>query len=164
MTRKANILEALFNLSLLLLPVAAIITISIGGFRIFPQWLIILEVVGCFFLFVLGLDELRGKPTLYQYFVSIFRVLSAGHASFALFQKKTAEALANALITYNRMPAEQRESLSQWIIDNHKSSFKNRFWAIAKIIVSTILLTILVQEPAIIAFKWLLKTLFDFSY
>jgi len=161
---KTIIFESLFNLAIVLSPVIVIITISLGGFEENTQWMNIIFILIGLLILVLGVDELKGKPSIYVALTATFRVLEAGHASLQLLQKRSAEALANALTAFNRMPLEQQETLAQWILDNKKPSFRNQFWAIAKIVTSTILLTTLVQEPAIIAFKWFLKTLFGFSY
>lgn len=163
-TKKIIVLESLFNLFLILTPIAFILIVSTGGFQTVPNWYIIVGILVCLSILLIGVDEIRGKPSLYTDLVAMYRILEAGHVSLQSFRKQSAEALANALLVYKRLPAEEQESLAKWILDNNKPAFINRFWALAKIIVSAILLTILIQEPAIIVFKWFLKTVFNFTY
>jgi hypothetical protein len=164
LARKTIFLESMFNLVLIMLPVVLIITISLGGWDNNPQWIKILFVLVNLFILIVGVDELRGKPSLYTHLVTAYSIFEAGHVSLQTLRKRSAEALSDALQVYKLMTPEQQESLAKWILDNNKPSFVNRFWAIAKIVVSTILLTTLVQEPAIIFFKWFLKTVLGFSY
>lgn len=162
--QKSTILEICFNLVLLTYPIMVIISFSVGGFQSSPIWFTISQILVNLFIFILGVDELKGRPTIFTYAVTAYHILQSGHASVEPLKRKSAETLAGALKVYKRLPVEQQEILAKWIIDNNEPSFLNRFWAIAKIILSTIFLTMFVQEPAIIFLKWFLKTVFGFSY
>lgn len=162
--KKSIFIESLFNLDLMLFPLTAVLTSSVGGFKILPQWFTIISVLACLLILIIGIDELKGKPTIYTHLVTIYSTLEVGHISLQTLRKRSAADLANALASYNRLTSEQQEALGNWILDNNKPSFINRFWAITKIVVSTVLLTTLVQEPAIILFKWFLKKIFGYTY
>jgi len=163
-TKRTAVFESLFNFVILALPVSIVIGFSIGGFKTSPLWLTLTSVLVSLVILILGVEELKGRPTIYTYFITTYRILESGYVTVDTLRKKSAEALADALKVYKRLPEEQQNILAKWILDNNEPSFLNRFWAISKIIVSTILLTMLVQEPAIILLKWFLKTVFNFSY
>ena len=89
---------------------------------------------------------------------------ATGEVSLQTIQSKKAEALQTALQEFKKMPPLQQEQLSEWIVANFKPNTMQRVWGILKLVVSTFLLTILAQEPAVAFLKWFLKHFFNISY
>jgi len=115
-------------------------------------------------LFSIGVDDLKGAPSLLSRAVVFYFGAATGEVSLQTIQSKKAEALQTALQEFKKMPPLQQEQLSEWIVANFKPNTMQRVWGILKLVVSTFLLTILAQEPAVAFLKWFLKHFFNISY
>lgn len=149
-------------------PIILVFALSSGDSSYFVEkkflWLDSALVVFNLYLFSVGIDDLKGTPSLLSRTVIFYFGASTGELSLQAIQSKKAEALQIALQKFQRLSPLQQEQLSEWIVLNFKPNTIQRIWGIIKLVVATFLLTIIAQEPAVAFLKWLLKYFFDISY
>lgn len=156
--------ENLFNIAFTLLPVLFFIFSSIGKSTHFPSSLIISTILLSLFGFLVGIDELRGSPTLYNTIITNFLDLEKYITTTSTASAIKTSALAQVLKAFSRLTPDEQKQISQFIIETTKPTFSHRLWSIFRIVISTAALAILVEEPVSIFVKWVLKTLFNYSY
>lgn len=158
----------LYDTLLTISPVLLVFALSSGESSYFGEthfaWLDGSIIIYNLFLFSMGIDDLKGIPSLLSRAVIFYFGATSGELSLNALQSRKAEALQTALQAFKQLSPLQQEQLSEWITSNFKPKTMQRIWGIIKLVVSTFLLTILAQEPAVALLKWFLKYFFNIDY
>ncbi|MBE0681587.1 MAG: hypothetical protein IH589_06705 [Anaerolineales bacterium] len=162
-TKTVSVLETLFNIGSILYPIMFIILSSTNQYTIYPSGFIIPVILLSLFVFLAGIDEIRGNPSLYMRAIGGYLDLEKSINLASHVDNKRTIVMAQAMASLGQLTPNEQSQITQWVHENTKPTFARRFWSTVKIILSTAALAFLVEEPVSLFFKWLLKVLFNIS-